>query len=142
MSGEAQILSPVQEAADLQRLLQAVIEGRAVGTPPADWPRTLALAQAHHLDAFLFDAVAARPAELRPEAALMEEWTRRQRSQVVGTYRIRAQRAELLAALKAAGIEAKAAASSVEESPRLIRTGLPVRPISASSRAPDPCLSG
>jgi hypothetical protein len=48
MSGEAQILSPVQEAADLQRLLQAVIEGRAVGTPPADWPRTLALAQAHH----------------------------------------------------------------------------------------------
>lgn len=106
MSGEAQILSPVQEAADLQRLLQAVIEGRAVGTPPADWPRTLALAQAHHLDAFLFDAVAAWPAELRPEAALMEEWTRRQRSQVVGTYRIRAQRAELLAALKAAGVAA------------------------------------
>ena len=106
MSYETQILSPVQEAADLQRLLQAVIEGRAVGTPPADWPRTLALARSHHLDAFLFDTVAAWPAELRPEAALMEEWTRRQRSQVVGTYRIRAQRAELLAALKAADVAA------------------------------------
>ena len=99
-------VSDAADTADLRQVLQAVVEGRAAGAPPTDWARTLALARLHQLDAFLFDAVAAWPAECRPDAAILSEWARLQRSRIVAAIRMREQRAVFLAALNAAGVPA------------------------------------
>ena len=92
--------------ADLRRALRAVIEGHAVEGPPVNWARTLPLARRHQLDAFLFDAVAAWPAGQGPDAALLPEWVRLQRSRVAAAVRMQKQRAVVLAALRAAGVAA------------------------------------
>ncbi len=91
---------------DLLRVLQAVLQGRVAADPPVAWTRFLPLARRHHLDAFLFDAVAAWPAGCRPPPEILADWKRLQRVRAVEAVRNQEQRTTLLAALKAADVPA------------------------------------
>ncbi|NLL84112.1 MAG: nucleotidyltransferase family protein [Lentisphaerae bacterium] len=90
-------------ACELQHVLAAAITDSVVEQRP-DWSTLLPLAIQQQLDPFLFDAIIKWPLHLQPDAVDREHWERQQRQRVVTAVRRDEQLAQILEALKRAGV--------------------------------------
>ncbi len=90
----------------LLRVLRAVVNQTCLEGPPVSWPDVWREACRHHLDAYLFAAVLEWPAAQRPPQAWIEQAKSLFLSRAAAAVRIHCQLADVLGALRGAGVAA------------------------------------